>query len=350
MPLFELTDAAELVPFRRLHASAEVYEREIGDLVWKSFEEIIAEPLFRVARSPSLTVGQPEVVALDEHARVVLITVQRDLGRSELAEGLEYAGWARKTNLDELAALYHRGRDAFFVEWQAFTDSSAAQRVRRPPRLVLVARGIHPRTEPAFDFLVEHSVPVRVLRVALYEDLQGRRYVDVEHAAEGESGGDGSAHGGTATREEAVLEERGIRLTDLLEEGLVSPGDRLIWARPGTGDVYYASFTENGCIRLEDGRVFSGPSRAATEAAGIAAYDGWQAWRVGGSDGELLDELRVRLLRKWAEIEGEPTDEVEEKGQREPTIELEDASDGRDGSSDEAPGGDRRTTPSPSGG
>ena len=328
MPLFELSEADELVPFRRVHASAEVYAREIGDLAWKSFEELIGEPLFRVARRPSLPVGQPDVVALDEQARVVVVNVRRDLDRGELAQGLEFAGWARTTNLDELAAIYHRGSEAFFGDWQTFTDSTASERVRRPPRLVFIARGFHPRTEPAFEFLVEHSLPVRAVRVALYEDLQGRRYVDVE-GDEAESGGEGAVHGGTAAREEAMLEARGIRLTDLLEGGYVSSGDRLVWARPGTGEIYNATLTDNGCIKLEDGRVFSGPSRAATEVAGIAAYDGWQAWRVGGADGELLDHLRARLIRRWAEIEGEPTNEVEDNAQRETTTELEGRADGR---------------------
>ena len=327
MPLFELSEADELVPFRRVHASAEVYAREIGDLVWTSFEEIVGESLFRVARRPSLPVGQPDLVALDEQARVVVISARRDLDRGELAQGLEYAGWARNTNLDELATFYHRGPEAFFGDWQTFTDSTASERVRRPPRLVFIARGFQSRTEPAFEFLVEHSLPVRAVRVALYEDLQGRRYVDVE-GDEAQPGGE-AGHGGTAAPEEAILEARGIRLTDLLEGGYVSSRDRLVWARPGTGEVYEATLTDNGCIKLEDGRVFSGPSRAATEVAGISAYDGWQAWRVGGADGELLDHLRARLLRRRAEIEGEPTDEVEDSAQREPTTELEE----RDGGS-----------------
>ena len=179
MPLFELIEGNELVPFRRLHASADVYAREIGDLVWTSFEEIVGESLFRVARRPRVSVGQPDVVALDEQARVVVIDARRDIDRGELAQALEYAGWACTTNLDELAELYHRGPEAFFGDWQAFTDSSTSQRVRRPPRLTLVARGFHARTEPAFQFLVEHSLPVSALHVALYEDGQGRRYVDV---------------------------------------------------------------------------------------------------------------------------------------------------------------------------
>jgi len=329
MPLFELAESDDLIPFRRLHAAATVYAREIGDLVWKSFEEILGEPLFRVARRPSVAGGHPDVVAIDEQARVVVIDTKRDIDRGELAHALEYAGWARTTNLDELAEIYHRGPDAFFDDWQEFTDSSTSQRIRRPPRLILIARGFHARTAPAFEFLVEHSLPVKALRVALYEDGQGRRYVDVEGEQEPESIGDGAAHGGTGAREERVLEGRGIRLTDLLEAGLIASGDQLVWARPKAGEIYHASVTDNGCIRLEDGRTFSAPSRAAVEAAGIPAYDGWQAWRVGGSDGELLDELRARLIRKYAEAENEPTDELDDVVHSEPTIELDEGSHGQ---------------------
>ena len=154
--------------------------------------------------------------------------------------------------------------------------------------------------------------------------------MDVEGEADTDSMGDGSAHGGSGAREEVVLESRGIRLTDLLEAGLTSSGDALVWARPKTGEIYYASVTDNGCVRLEDGRVYSGPSRAAAEVAGIPAYDGWRAWRVGGSDGELLDELRARLLRRWAELEDEPTDEVDEKLPSEPTTEVAEGAAGRE--------------------
>ena len=328
MPLFELSESDELIPFRRLHAAADVYAREIGDLVWKSFEEILGEPLFRVARRASIAGGYPDVVAIDEQARVVVIDAKREIDRGELAHALEYVGWARTTNLDELAEIYHRGPDAFFGDWQAFTDSSTSPRLRRPPRLILVARGFHARTAPAFEFLVEHSLPVKAVRVALYEDGEGRKYVEVEGDQEPESIGDGAAHGGTGAREEFVLEGRGIRLSDLLEAGFIAPGDELVWALPKTGEIYYASLTDNGCIQLEDGRTFSAPSRAAVEAAGIPAYDGWQAWRVGGADGELLDELRARLIRKYLEAENEPTDELDDMVHREPTIELDESSHG----------------------
>ena len=45
--------------------------------------------------------------------------------RRQLAQCLEYAGWARGTNLDELAGLYHGGPEAFFADWQEFTDTNA---------------------------------------------------------------------------------------------------------------------------------------------------------------------------------------------------------------------------------
>jgi hypothetical protein len=45
--------------------------------------------------------------------------------------------------------------------------------------------------------------------------------------------------------------------------------------------------------RHEDGRTFSSLSTAATEAAGIPAYDGWYAWKANGV---LMKDLRHKLI------------------------------------------------------
>jgi Restriction Enzyme Adenine Methylase Associated len=58
-----------------------------------------------------------------------------------------------------------------------------------------------------------------------------------------------------------------------------------------------------GAIRLEDDREFPSPSRAAVEAAGIPAYDGWYAWRLDGGGGESLHELRLRVVNENREEE-----------------------------------------------
>lgn len=42
MPLYEITDD-ELVPFRRLHGGADLYEKEIEDLLWTSMEEMTGQ-------------------------------------------------------------------------------------------------------------------------------------------------------------------------------------------------------------------------------------------------------------------------------------------------------------------
>ena len=97
MALYEIAADDELVPFRRLSGETGLYEREIEDLVWSNPEEILGEPLFRIARQPvALNIGgRPDVVALDGDARVVVVEIKRDVDRSQLAQCLEYAGWGR---------------------------------------------------------------------------------------------------------------------------------------------------------------------------------------------------------------------------------------------------------------
>ena len=299
MALFEVEEGGSLVPFRQLVGGAELYESEIEDLLWSNLEEFTGEALFRVRRQATLTGGgRPDIVALDHQGAVVVIEVKRDVDRGQLAQCLEYAGWARTTNLDELAGLYHAGVDRFWADWQDFTESSVPVRVLRAPRLVLVARDFHGRTGSAFEFLVENSLPVRLIRVSLYEDAQKRRFVDVEGEHEPEIAPAGFA---AATRAvPATLDGRRVRLTDLIDAGLVSPGSRLIWERRRLGQTYRGWLTDNGSIQLDGDGSFSSPSRAAMEAAGVASYDGWYAWRVDAPGGKLLHEIRSDLLKSFS--------------------------------------------------
>jgi hypothetical protein len=297
MALFELEDASHVVPFRQRRGGADLYEREIEELLWQNFEELTGESVFPIAKQANVAGGRADIVALDHEARVVVVEIKRDVDRGQLAQCLEYAGWARTTNLDELAGMYHRGIPAFFSDWQDFMESTTPVRIRRSPRLVLVARDFHGRTGSAFEFLIEHGLPVKLIRVSLYEDQQGRKLVDVEGEHEPEFPTEGPEEGGTEALDPTKINGRRVRLSDLLEAGLVQPEQRLVWERPRLDQSYRATVTDAGTIRLEDGREFPSPSRAAMEAAQIPAYDGWYAWRLG-EGGESLHELRVRMVSR----------------------------------------------------
>jgi hypothetical protein len=295
VPLYEIDAQGELLPFRRLHGGADLYEREIEDLVWENAEELLGETLFLVERQATLqSGGRPDIVALDRDARVVVIEVKREFDRGQLAQCLEYAGWARKTNLDELAQMYRHGADRFFSDWQEFTESPVPAIVNPSPRLMLLAGSFHGRTASAVEFLIENRLPVKVVPVTIYEDRQGRRFVDVE----GEHEPDFTPVVEEDDVDHTKINGRRVRLTDLLDAGLVDGGEPVYWERRNLGHRYDGTITEGGTLALSDGRAFASPSRAAMEAANIVAYDGWLAWRVPRLGGKTLDELRRELVRE----------------------------------------------------
>ena len=292
MPLYEIA-AGELVPFRRLHGSAQLYESQIEDLLWDNPEEFLGEPLFRIGRQRTLPGGgRPDIIALDDAGRVVVIEVKRDVDRGQLAQCLEYAGWARGASLDELAGMYYGGQDSFFAEWQTFTESLTPTVINRSPRLVLVAHDFHGRTEQALQFLIDNGLPVTLVRVSIYEDSDERRFLDVEGEFEPQLAPT-SEQGATS---HYMLGGRRVQLADLVDAGVLVPGDKLSWTRPKVGDSYQASVADNGAIKLPDGRAFASPSRAAMEAAEVGSYDGWWAWRVDRLGGELLKDVRARFI------------------------------------------------------
>lgn len=286
----------------------ELYEHEIEQLLWNNLEEFTGVPLFPVARQPQIAGGgRPDMVALDEEGHVAVIEVKRDVDRNQLAQCLEYAGWARSTSLDELANLYHGGADAFFSAWQEFTQTPSPLLLRRPPMLILAARDFHGRTDSAFAFLRENQLPVTVLNVNMYEDKQGRRFIDVSGDHEPEflvSPESGSTQ--RARPQHVTIEGRRISLSDLLEAGLLEPGEPLVWDRPRVSQTYKAEVLPNGLIRLADGREYTTPSRAAMDAAKIPAYDGWLAWRLPRRGNRPLDDLRAQLVRLHEPSDSEP--------------------------------------------
>jgi hypothetical protein len=276
---------------------------------------MVGTPLLPVRRQAQIAGGgRPDIVALAPDGNVFVIEVKRDVDRSQLAQCLEYAGWARRTSLDELAGLYHRGSNSFFADWQQFTDSSVPVVVGRYPKLVLAARDFHGRTASALEFLQGYDLPVQLLRIALYEDSSGRRLVDIQR----DSGEDqqharslpaprpgaqfGSPNG--STRPSMSKQSFGASLSDLLHAGLISSGEPLEWTRPQLGETYHATITEDGGVELPDGRRYASPSTAGTNAAGVPSLNGWISWRVPRLNNKTLDELRASYLASSADADG----------------------------------------------
>jgi hypothetical protein len=295
MPIFEL-EQKSLVPIRRQAISAGVYESEIEDLLWDNLEELTGENLFRVARQTILPgLGRPDVIALDSTGRVVIIEVKRDVDRGQLAQALEYAGWARKVGLDDLAQRYHGSADEFWDDWKEFTSTNNPLLIQRDPQLFLVARAFDPRTYQALEFLRQHELPVKLLKVAFYVDEHNRRFLNVEGEIEPEAPSVMVSTTDITTNVDGLAEYTDYREVTLsaVAKTLATPV-ALVWNRPRKGARYEATLLATGRIRLSDGREFPSPSGAAMAAAEVVSYDGWYAWRVGDS-GPSLHELRRRL-------------------------------------------------------
>ncbi|MFY1690612.1 CBS domain-containing protein [Plantactinospora sp. WMMB782] len=101
------------------------------------------------------------------------------------------------------------------------------------------------------------------------------------------------------TRREILINGRRVRLSDLLEAGLLKPGQELYFQQRLGERPHEATVIEPGRLRLPDGREFGTPSAAGSAASGLVAVPGWEAWRVGRG-GPTLHELRQRLLESVA--------------------------------------------------
>jgi hypothetical protein len=237
-------------------------------------------------------------LALDDTGRVVVIEVKRDVDRGQLAQCLEYAGWARLTNLDEISELYnisaaHRGAEAFFRDWLDYTETDTPIRISASPRLFLIARDFEGRTKSALDFLRENGLPVEVIPVSIYVDPEGRRIVDIESDHEPASA---QAVAGGASPPSYTVGGKRVMVLDLIEAGLLEADEPVEFVRPRLGQHHRAVIRGDGTFQIEDGSVHQSPSLAAIRAADIVSYDGWHAWRIPRLGGTKLNELRLQYI------------------------------------------------------
>ena len=296
MPIFEAIEG-QLTALRQVRPGADLYEAEIEDLLWSNLEAFYGADLFPVARQPNIdTGGRPDVVALDESGRVVVFEVKRSIERTQLAQCLEYAGWARRTNLDILSRLYHGGAERFFADWQEFTDTATPRTVEPNPVLVLVAQEFDDRTSDALGFLTDSGLPVYPVPVSAYEDGSRRRLYLI-----------GSDYDDTVVREVEVpgarrspvaytYQGRRLAVSDLIEAGFLRVGETIEYRRAREGKVFPATLTADGRVRLEDGRVFGSLSRAACELANTAALPGWEVWTAPERGGKRLMDIRREFV------------------------------------------------------
>lgn len=101
-------------------------------------------------------------------------------------------------------------------------------------------------------------------------------------------------------RRHPLINGRRVRVSDLLDAGMVRVGQTLSYRPPHSAAAHKAAVTDRGRIRLSDGREFTTPSGAATAVNSARAVHGWYAWRLD-TDGPFLHDLRRRLLQAVAE-------------------------------------------------
>jgi hypothetical protein len=300
MPIYRVDDGS-MVPFTRLAPGPDLYEQEIEDLIWSDLEAFTGVALFPVRRQPVISAAsRPDILALRADGTPVIIEVKRDIDRGQLAQVLEYAGWARQTSLDEISRLYkidtaHEGPDAFFSDWTEFTESTTPVTITSPPALILIARDFQGATRSAIGFLEEAGVPITITPVTLYSDPDGNRvvYIDAEHdlATAAEAG-----PAKQRVKQHITVNGERVSVRDLLEAEMLLPGEKVVFTRPRKGQRFEATIEQDGTFTLWDGRTFDSPSRAARSAADLVSYDGWGAWRVPRLENRLLDELRSQYV------------------------------------------------------
>ena len=89
---------------------------------------------------------------------------------------------------------------------------------------------------------------------------------------------------------------RRVSIAQVLEAGLLIPGETLVWERPRKGERWVATVTAGGKLRMDDGKEYSTPTAAARAVGGSSA--GLTVWKRTSNGQSLSDVWKAYRLRR----------------------------------------------------
>ena len=87
-----------------------------------------------------------------------------------------------------------------------------------------------------------------------------------------------------------------VSIAQVLEAGLLIPGETLVWERPRKGERWVATVTAGGKLRMDDGKEYATPTAAARAVGGSSA--GLTVWKRTSNGQRLSDIWKAYRLRK----------------------------------------------------
>lgn len=84
-----------------------------------------------------------------------------------------------------------------------------------------------------------------------------------------------------------------LNLRNLLEAGLISAGDDLIWKKRNSRLTFTAKIMPNGVIKTSDGAYHDSPSAAARHVNNGISTNGWRVWQLDTSKQSLFELRRI---------------------------------------------------------
>jgi hypothetical protein len=85
-----------------------------------------------------------------------------------------------------------------------------------------------------------------------------------------------------------------ISIKTLIDANLIESGCLVVWKRKSVGSSHTATIYSDGTIQTSDGVIHKSPSGAARHLNSGKPIDGWNVWKIAGSN-ESLSQLRSKL-------------------------------------------------------
>lgn len=236
MAIWRMTDDG---PTRLSFTSLEV-ERRLEDMIVNDPTMAVLEILVIGRQVSTAYGGFVDVLGVDDQGQVHVVELKRDrTPREVVAQVLDYGSWAVDLTLDDVARMWAERHEGAFGDAFSERFSIPVPDVFNPDqRLTIVASGLDPSSDRIVTYLAERfGVPLNTVFFRHFID-EGREYLArtwllppqaVEAATQRRAGASGRTY---------LYKGRRPRISDLLETGLLEPGERLVFLRPKLGEAF----------------------------------------------------------------------------------------------------------------
>ena len=162
---------------KELSLSTLINEYELEYIIYENINIISEDWIILGRQIRTKNGGYIDILCLDREGNTIIVELKKNMTPREVtAQGLDYAAWVSKLDIQDLAQIHLDNRkttinEAYFAKFKVELDDST---INQNTKIVIVASKMDASTEDIINYLQQFGVGINILFFSIYE-VNGQR-------------------------------------------------------------------------------------------------------------------------------------------------------------------------------